>query len=92
MNNFTVKFFEAKKGYSATKEYEHYNCECAQLVTEDDLAQVIFMTVRTAEGMDLDTQKILDGACALMYQSNGVLFSSVQYSKDTKNGQKNLKI
>ena len=46
MNNFTVKFFEAKKGYSATKEYEHYNCECAQSVTEDDLAQVIFMTVR----------------------------------------------
>lgn len=73
MNNFTVKFFEAKKGYSATKEYEHYNCECAQSVTEDDLAQVIFMTVRTAEGMDLDTQKILDGAGALMYQSKGLL-------------------
>lgn len=73
MNNFTVKFFEAKKGYSATKEYEHYNCECAQSVTEDDLAQVIFMTVRTAEGMDLDTQKILDGAYALMYQSKGLL-------------------
>ena len=73
MNNFTVKFFEAKKGYSATKEYEHYNCECAKSVTEDDLAQVIFMTVRTAEGMDLDTQKILDGTCALMYQSKGLL-------------------
>lgn len=42
-------------------------------MTEDDLAQVIFMTVRTAEGMDLDTQKILDGACALMYQSKGLL-------------------
>ena len=73
MNNFTVKFFEAKKGYSATKEYEHYNCECAKSVTEDDLAQIIFMTIRTAEGMDLDTQKILDGACALMYQSKGLL-------------------
>ncbi|MBU9872031.1 hypothetical protein KTQ89_06605 [Holdemanella porci] len=76
MNNFTVKYFEAKKGYSATKEYEHYNCECAQSVTEDDLAQVIFMTVRTAEGMDLDTQKILNGACALMHQSKGRLDST----------------
>ena len=73
MNNFTVKFFEAKKGYDATKEYEHYDCECAQSVTEDDLAQVIFMTVRTAEGMKLDAQEVLDGACALMYQAKGLL-------------------
>lgn len=86
MNNFTVKYFEAKKGYSATKEYEHYNCECAQSVTEDDLAQVIFMTVRTAEGMDLDTQKILNGACALMHQSKGRLDSTYFFNcKHTTN-------
>ena len=73
MNNLTEKFFEAKKGSDSAKEYEHYNCECAKSVTEDDLAQIIFMTIRTAEGMDLDTQKILDGACALMYQAKGWL-------------------
>lgn len=31
------------------------------------------MTIRTAKGMDLDTQKILDGVCALMYQTKGLL-------------------